>query len=123
MVATRFAISVVSSGLGYHLNGVTGTLLEADRAACALRVIIPIAPARPELDDRVLGAGCVAVVAFETIAAGKTSLRLVARLLFGDGRDHLLETAYPLGRRQGRLRCRVGVTIDRQMKHIEGGKR
>src|SRR5487761_1830665 len=117
MVTTCFAISVVSLGFRYHLNRVARTLLEADRAACTFRVIILVTPARPELDDRVLRAGRVAVVAFEAIPARKTALRLVARLLFAEARDNLLKTAYPLGRWQAALPGRVGIAIDRQMQH------
>src|SRR5277367_1312523 len=115
MVVTFLGISGASF-LRYHLHGVTGTLLEAGRAARALRVIDPIASTRPELDDRVFGTRRVAVVTFVAIAAGETSLHLVARALLREARDDLPETAYPFGRAQSFLRTRVGITIDRQMK-------
>src|SRR5271166_524126 len=123
MIVTFLGISVHSSRLGNHLHGVAGTLLETGRAARALRIVEPIASIRPELDDRVFGTRCVAVVTFVTIAAGEASLRLVARPRLREARDDLLETAYPVDCGPGLLRARVGIAVDGQMKHLECHKR
>ena len=74
--------SVVRSGFGDHLDRVTGTLLETDGAAGATIVVEAVAAAGPELDDRLLWAGGIALVALEAIAAGETAPRFVARFGF-----------------------------------------
>ena len=49
-------------------------LLEADGAAGAQLVLVPVALAGAELRDRVLRAGAVAAVALEAVAAGQAAL-------------------------------------------------
>jgi hypothetical protein len=58
-----------SGGLGYHLDGMTRALLEANGTACALGVVVFVKLSRPELNDCILGTGGKAIVAFEAIAA------------------------------------------------------
>src|SRR6266705_2917833 len=77
-----------------HLDGVTRALLEADRTAGAQPVVVAVPFAGTELDDRGFGAGRIAIVALEAIAAGETSLGLVERLLLGQAGDDLLEARH-----------------------------
>ena len=62
-----------------------GQVLEADGAAGAAIVEVAVAQPRPELLDGLLGAGRVALVALEAIAAGQAALRLVAGLPLARG--------------------------------------
>src|SRR5208282_4357539 len=70
MVATFLFISARSFQLGDHVNGMAGTLLEAHRTAGTFGVVVAITAPGSQFDDRVLGTGGIAVVAFEAIAAG-----------------------------------------------------
>src|SRR5271165_4125720 len=76
-----------------HLDRVARALLKTDRAAGAFRVIVPIALAGTQLDDRVLRTGSEAVVAFKAIAATQAAPRLAPRLRLGQAGQDLDETA------------------------------
>src|SRR5436189_6063974 len=57
--------------LGHHLDGAARALRDADAAALAI-VVVELEPVpRAELDDRVVGADAVAVVALEAVAAAQ----------------------------------------------------
>jgi hypothetical protein len=101
---------------------VAGALLEAGCTARTFRIIVTIPPTGPELDDRVFRTSGVTVVAFEAVAAGKAALRFVTRFLLRKAADDLLETPHALDRSQGFLRARIGIAINRQMKHVERHK-
>src|SRR6476619_1679675 len=90
-----------ATGFRLHLDGVAWALFETHRAAGAKVIFVSIKTAFAELGDRLLRARCVAVVAFETIAAGQAAARLVARLLLGKPSDDLFE-ARALGDRSYR---------------------
>src|SRR6476646_7334840 len=83
--------SSLDSRLGRHVDGMTRTLLEARGAPRAEIQLDPIEPALPQLDDRLLGARGVAVVALEAIAAGEAPRRLVSRFLFREAGHDLVE--------------------------------
>jgi hypothetical protein len=51
------------------------TLFETSCASRALVKVELVAITGPEFDDRILGAGRIASVAFEAVAAGEASLR------------------------------------------------
>jgi hypothetical protein len=73
---------------------VTRTLLEANGAAGAAIVFEAVAATRPKLDDRLLRAGGVTLVALEAIAAGETAPRFVARFGFAQPGRGLSESAF-----------------------------
>ena len=60
--------------LGRHLYGVAGALFETDRAASTKTHVNAIPMSRTEARDRLFGAGSIAVVAFEAVAAGQAAL-------------------------------------------------
>ena len=90
MVAGSLAISLTSLHFRDHRDGVARALLETDGTTRAVGVIELIATAWSEFDDCVFGTSSITVVALEAIAAGKTPLRLIARLLLRKTCDHFL---------------------------------
>ena len=58
-----------SNILCHHLDGAAGAFGGAHTAALAVVIIETEAVARAELDDRIVGANAVTVVAFEAVAA------------------------------------------------------
>ena len=70
-----------SDRLRDHLDRAARTLGHADAAALAVVEVDLVALARAELDDRVVGADAVAVVALEAVAAGQAAARLVQRVV------------------------------------------
>src|SRR4030095_11253255 len=83
---------------GDHRDGATGTLSEADPASGAsLQVeLVPMPSAK--LAHCLFWTGGVTSVAFETIAAGQTSLRFIARALRVEAAGDLSEGADPFVR-------------------------
>ena len=89
--------------LGHHVDGMTRALFEARGAPGAEVELDPIEPALPQLDDRLLGARGVAVVALETIAAGEAPCRLVSRFSFREAGDDFVEACALRDRQFGML--------------------
>src|SRR5688572_15974776 len=87
------------------------TLFVARRTPGTEIEIDPVEPALSELDDRLLGAGRVAVVALEAIAAGKAPRRFVARLPLGQPGDDLIE---PRAFRDRQLGVLAPISIEEQ---------
>src|SRR5512132_3795893 len=74
-----------------HADRAARTLPAAERAARAPVVAVLVASPGPELGDRVLGAGAVAAVALEAVAARQAAPRLVDGFLLLQTLHHLLE--------------------------------
>src|SRR4029079_3265040 len=98
----------LNSRLRCHIDGVTRALLEARRAPRAEIQLDAIEPALPQLDDRLLGARGVAVVALEAVAAGEAPRGLVPRFLFRKTGHDLVE-AGALRHRQLGMLAAIGV--------------
>src|SRR5580765_7800080 len=105
------------SRLGRHVDGMTRTLLEARGAPGAEVQLDPIEPALPELDDRLLRARGVAVVALEAVAAGEAPCRLVSRFLLREAGHDLVE-AGPLRDRQFGMLATLGVEEQREVQKL-----
>src|SRR5512132_9997 len=105
-----------------HADRVARTLLEADRAARAQVVDVLVAFTGPELGDRVLGAGTVAAVALEAVAARQATPRLVDGFLLLQTLHHLLEAgaaALHVGVGLGPL---LDAGVVPQVQLVEGGE-
>src|SRR5580658_867803 len=89
---------------GDHLDRMARALLETNRTSRAFCVVVAIAFSRPQLDDRVLRAGSVTIVALETIAAAQAALRLAPRFRLGQPRQHLGKSFDAVRHRQLALR-------------------
>src|SRR5580765_1683294 len=99
------------SRLWRHVDGMTGALLEARGAPGAEIQIDPIEPPLPQLDDRLLGARGVAVVALEAVAARQAPGRLVARFLLRQARHDLVEAG---ALRNGQLGMLATIGVEKQ---------
>src|SRR5690348_6339728 len=98
VIEHRLPDSTSRSGfLGAHLDGATGAFGGAQAAALAV-VVVDLVLAVGELDDGVVGADAVAVVAAEAVAAGHAAARLVQRRAGVEPAGHLVEGADPPGR-------------------------
>ena len=101
----------------------TGTGFEADRAAGAPIVQVAVTPAGPELLDRLLGTGRVALIALEAVAAGQAASGFKPGGGLAQPGLDFRETGRAISRRNHRLYARLGVAVDRQVQHIEGDDR
>src|SRR5487761_2220807 len=79
--------------LGHHLDRAARALGHADAAALAVVVVELEAQAGAELDDRVVGAHAVAVVALEAVAATQAAAGLEQRVVLGQAALHFVEAA------------------------------
>src|SRR5678815_142768 len=95
------------------------TLLEADRAAGAFGVVVAIAQAGAELDDRVLRTSPIAIVALEAVTAAQAALRLPPGFRFGQSGDDLAESLGALAALEHPLHGRIRVAEHRQIEHGE----
>jgi hypothetical protein len=95
------------------------TLLEAGRAAGAFVVVVAVAQAGAELDDRVLRTSPIAIVALEAVAAAQAALRLPPGFLFCESGDDLAESLGALAALENLLHGRVRVAEHRQIEHGE----
>src|SRR6185503_13828222 len=99
-----------SRRLRKHLDGVDRALIEADGAAGAPVVVELIPVPDPEFDHRVFGARAEAAVAFEAVATGQATPRLVGRRLGGQPADDLRERLDAFRGFEFRLLTPRGVT-------------
>src|SRR5439155_23801152 len=107
---------------GFHLDGTAGAFDGAQAAALAV-VVVDFVAAVAELDDRVVRADAVAVVAAEAVAAGHAAARLEQRGGLVQAAGHLVEGGDPPGRLEpgpdgGRD---VGAPADVRAGRDEGG--
>jgi hypothetical protein len=93
------------------IRGPAHHVTEAERAAALAVVVVDLVAVRPGLDDNVVQAGAVAVVAAEAVAAGHAAAGLKQRRRRVQAAGHLVEHAGPAGGFQLRPHgCRgVGV--------------
>src|SRR5271165_4360065 len=92
------ALARPSNRLGHHLDRPARAFGGAEAAAFAIVVVELESLAGPELDDRVVGADAVAIVAFEAVAAAQTPARLVERVGLVKPAHDLLEILNPAHR-------------------------
>src|ERR1700749_1136001 len=83
--------SARSNGFRDHGDGAARALGDADAAPFAIVVVDGVAVTGAELDDGVVRAQSVTVVAVEAVAAGQATARLEQGVCLRQAADHLVE--------------------------------
>src|SRR6185436_11773329 len=106
-------------GLGDHLDRAAWALFEARGASGAEVEFYPIKTPLAQLDDCLLRARRVAVVALEAVAAGQAPHCFIARLALGEAGDDFVE-AGALFHRQFGVLSPIGIEKHGQVELVEG---